>query len=485
MPYKKSTPILGDDSKEGTVFPITRDVDPMILMGVERADPDNAARNVDDARLMPVVNVGYALNMARQHPDRYAQMKQIRADVIKLMANGKGGNLSDFAGRSTNPRLVSKVRANIVKAHSDLDVNQTEVLNRLKGFGVDANEFIDYVTATFFPGYTTLEPANEIRSCNDPAKLLLIALDDNWALKARFEAKRKLDLMQRFMERKKALKPIKGRMDAFYELLNTHMLDATGVKRGSHEKGFLIATLDPENGNSCLEARLDTMPLFKAEENQVSMPMELRAFEVRGRRIQFMVTGREKNKFSHIMKSMRKDETDITKLIKDLHGVRLVFLSDEDRVLFRRTFARRLRSAGFEVSSNTATFVGDGSKLPGIETELLISKPGFGRASYEMQAYTAEEYVDYFLKTPTAWPMYDIQRFYEYLLDEILFPYSIYDTLTKNQRHEIAYQAWQGAYDTFIRSLRVHHANGESSLHLNFFRQLDDLLTTLGAGHQG
>ena len=94
-------------------------------------------------------------------------------------------------------RQRSRARAHELLARLfDIEVETHQIQTKLREFAVTADSVIDYLRNKVLSCYAPhFEISNEIGTTADPVDLLLMIFDDRYHKKIRFEAKRKLVLM--------------------------------------------------------------------------------------------------------------------------------------------------------------------------------------------------------------------------------------------------------------------------------------------------
>lgn len=420
MPPKNNYPALGNSQPEGTFLPVN--VGPLSTAYVRK------------------------LKEQGKWEDFLAYRKRL-LDLFEIK------NLSELQDRLKDKRMMKKIRDAMANdpTFAGLDTDIEKRIERMEGFGDDANELISAVIGRYFHGHRyDLDMKNEVRHCNDPAKLLLMTQDNRLDTRMRFEAKRKLLLMEIFAKRKMALRKFRDHLDKFYELLGDRVLEGNP---GYMEEHYLIATLDEDQDNACVregegQPMLMNQQPALIEKNQICIPMGMRSIlgvdeQGKGRKVDFYIDSRRKGSISQVLKMIRKDTIDPEEWVKDLNGVRMVFKDETEEKIFKDTFNKKLKKEGYEVQmEEPEETIGHAEKIKekrdvggGRKSRLLISKGKLKKQEMkiELQTFTFPEFVDYEFKVPNAWIMYDITRFFEAGLGEVLFPKDFYSSVNQDR----------------------------------------------------
>lgn len=464
---KKSYPELGDNLEQGTTFPVVL------------AIPDRK----------------YVRKLKEENPEAFEAMKERREMLLNLTGVQ---NLGDLMGRSDDELFTTEVRENILNslvqsereeersalqeeaegwaAEQRLKIRflmedagnwvfsgrRSEKLNetneKLQKYAMQADDLISGVIAKFFPERSSgINMTNEIRDNNDVASLLTISMDDGWDEKARFEAKRKLMLIELLAELDKAVMKQKmnnNDLSFLHDLMNRYIYDHEGKKKGAHEDRLLVARHGGDDFTN-IDWRLEDIDKEQEindsndDPNVITMPMGLRSLRVgnngRSKKIEFMVDSRHKERDSLALKLLRKDTKNPEELLSDLNGVRFVFQSTDDILFFERELESRLKDAGYHIEfTRTKTAVGNNDTLSCLKYNVNITNGDDRVHQYELQIFTVPEYLNYIYSTPHSWDEYEITRFFESSSSEALFPSSIYKKLA-TVRQEVAEKARERA----------------------------------------
>jgi len=464
----------------------------------------------------------------RADPERYAQFVELRKRFLALAGVE---NLSDMDNQEGNKQLAEIIRRNIANMFEESlvpdyvineEVRRLFALDKLEDLSMEADGLINYAAERFFPGAggkTHIGMINEIENCDDVGRLPLIwrspdgnpdnPRDPGWGNRARWEAQRKLALIELFAYIRKYLKERrehKKGLAYFDRLMNEHIYSFNGGrKKGDFQVKYLVSEHGFGEINDCVATKLfedrseaevalegedfvcpeamgkEVVPIFDPEGRRLT-PIAFRAFEAdidgEKREIEFMIDSRIKTKNSMALKLLRRDsldpngcgESDIKtndtddkeakiaeEILRDLNGVRMVFKNGEDIDRFEKHMIETLSAAGHEIKFHRkVSNLGKGSlscRKKNVEID--------GRY-YELQIFTFEEFVNYLYKRGVSWPEYEIQRFFGSSSSEALFPDEFYPGLP--DREEISQNAQETSYRVFTQNRGADRLWGQGGL---------------------
>lgn len=469
-----------------------------------------------------------ALRELRADPERYAQFIELRQRILDL---AEVKNLSELDNQEENEQLAETIRCNIAEVFEESlvpeyvlneEVRKSFALDKLEDMTIEADAMVNYAAERFFPGAggkTHIGMINEIENCDDVGKLPLIwrapdgnpddPRDPGWGERARWEAQRKLALVELFIYIQKYLKERrehKKGLGYFDHLMNQHIYSFNnGRKKGDFQIKYLVSEHGFGDANECIATKLfenkadaekaldsnkfidpemsasDVMPIFDPEGRRLT-PIAFRAFETEDegvqREVEFMIDSRIKTKNSMALKLLRRDSLDPNRvngngtesndtgdketkiaeeILRDLNGIRMVFKNEHDIGLFEKHMVETLTEAGHQIKFHRkVSNLGKGS-LSCRKNNVEID----GRY-YELQVFTFKEFTNYLYKRGVSWPEYEIQRFFGSSSSEALFPDKFYPDLS--DRKEISKTAQETAYKTFTQNRGADRIWGQGGL---------------------
>jgi hypothetical protein len=133
-----------------------------------------------------------------------------------------------------------------------IEGTEREIVSRVNNYSRTADGVIHYLRSKVLANYSShIEMTNEIDALSSPAELLLIVYNDRYHQKARFEAKRKLILMNMAgsIDQRERETCIESKFAQFLEFLNDHVWSKK-AKIGELEIVYLLSTHEKNNGSS-------------------------------------------------------------------------------------------------------------------------------------------------------------------------------------------------------------------------------------------
>lgn len=279
------------------------------------------------------------------------------------------------------------------------------------------------------------EMANEVQAENNPVELAILTLDERYAPRVRFEAKRKLELMDLAakIDHRERQTNTKEHYRMFMDFLNENVWLPT-MKRGDIEYIYLLSSHDP-NTNACTS--VTTLSREEGEGTTLNQDQKLtllprRKFEPNGHEIPIYVTPREKSPEAKILKLLRKGAENPALAVDDEIG----FMGVLDSVKDIEAFNRQLRKSSIDVDSMLTfeevedTLTGEERKPNSIggssEVRMFKCFVRMNGARIEMILHTNQTYLDYLYRSGVAHDEYEARRLFDSGVMELLFPPSIY-----------------------------------------------------------
>lgn len=285
------------------------------------------------------------------------------------------------------------------------------------------------------PYRSHIETTNEIETTNDPVTLLLIIFDERFHRKARFEAKRKLVLMNlaASIDQRERETDIETKFSDFLRFLNAHVWSPS-LKIGDLEIRYLHSRHDPEDF-SCREVTVlseeQALEITPAPGEKLTL-IKRRCFRSQNREIPIYVTIRKKPPAAKVLKLLRKNEKNPATAVDDELGLMAVLNSVSDVKCFVRHLTRSAVEAGsfitLEDISDTLTGGHYGGTAQGssCKTPMLKFFARLGGMRVEFIIHTNRSYLNYIYQRDVAHDEYEVKRIFDTGVAEFLFPADIY-----------------------------------------------------------
>lgn len=293
------------------------------------------------------------------------------------------------------------------------------------------------------PYSSHIETTNEIETMHNPVELLLVIFNEHFHMKARFEAKRKLVLMNLagLIDQRERETAIEQQFADFLSFLNMFVWSPS-LKIGDLEISYLHSRHQPGNF-SCTKVTVltenEARKIAPVAGEKLTL-IKRRSFQNKDRDIPIYVTIRNKQSAAKVLKLLRKNEKNPATAVDDELGLMAVLNSVSDVKLFLRHLTKSAVRAGsfmtLEDISDTltggryrGTATGSSSKTP-----MLKFFARLGGMRVEFIIHTNRSYLNYIYQRDVAHDEYEVKRIFDTGVAELLFPSDIYHLDMKNIR---------------------------------------------------
>ena len=357
-------------------------------------------------------------------------------------------------------RHVASQRAyRFIGVNYEIPGTPEEVEETVKDYAQVANNVISAIRARELKDYSSsVEPINDVESEHDPVQLLLIALDRTYTPRARFEAKRKFELMKLAANLDQWDREMKfdDQQSALDRFMSEHVYSTPELK-GQLNDAYVLSTFDPETydvvsvqvlqlGNEKERTYFDpeNNQWVKINSHQKLMRIPRRTFRHNGRAIPIWSVNAPKSTESKMLKMIRKGYEDPERAIRDNVRMMGVF----DTYLDVHSFVDHLQSCAIEKGSflmiqqqednlkggaRTKASAAENGGDPHVRMFKFIGRmalPGVGPVSFEFIGHTNETLLEYRYKRGRSHEEFkDRENFGEddeITVLDMLFPYAHY-----------------------------------------------------------
>ncbi|OGQ99275.1 MAG: hypothetical protein A2521_13670 [Deltaproteobacteria bacterium RIFOXYD12_FULL_57_12] len=312
-----------------------------------------------------------------------------------------------------------------------------EIISRVDSYSRTADGVVRYLKNTVLAPYAPyIEMTNEIDTTISPVKLLLIIFDDRYHKKARFEAKRKLVLMNLAgsIDQRERETDIENKFARFLEFLNAYVW-SRDIKIGELEPAFLLSRHDPEDF-SCTAVQTISCEEAKAIQPAAGQKLTLikrRRFHASGREIPIYVTIRKKVPEAKVLKLLRKGEENPAVAVDDELGLMGVLEEGMDLKLFQKHLTESaIRAGSFMTLEDVSDTLADGTLHRSGSIGSSAKTPMFkffarmGGMRVEFIVHTNRSYLNYMYQREVSHDEYEVKRIFDSGVAELLFPSDIY-----------------------------------------------------------
>lgn len=314
----------------------------------------------------------------------------------------------------------------------------SEIRSKIKEYAQTADNVINLMRSKMLAQYAShVETSNEIETTHDPVELLLRVFDDRFHVKARFEAKRKLVLMNLAgsIDQRERETDIENKFYAFLEFLNRNVWSPQR-KIGELESVYLLSRHDPDDFR-CLDVKVinaasHEMPKEPGKNEKLTL-LKRRMFQDDGHDIPLYVSVRKKDSAAKVLKLLRKNEKNPAVAVDDELGLMAVLDNISNVKRFVRHMTRSAIKSGslmtLEDISDTLTGGTYNSTNIGSSsgTQMLKFFARMGGMRVEFIIHTNQSYLNYRFQRDIAHDEYEVKRIFNSGVAEFLFPKEIYN----------------------------------------------------------
>jgi len=315
---------------------------------------------------------------------------------------------------------------------------QREVEARVYEYARTADAVVNSLKATILNPYASfVATTNEIEVANDPVDLLLIMFNDRYHKKARFEARRKLTLMNLAgsIDQRERETEIEEKFSNFLHFLNDYVW-SKNLKIGEHDIVYLHSCHSPEDF-SCAEVKVLSAAeakTVKSANGQKLTLLKRRRFSAGSREIPIYVSIRKKPPEAKVLKLLRKNQKNPAVAVDDELGLMAVLDSVADIKTFQLHLTRSAARADSLMvledisdtlsgsSSYRTTATGSSPR-----TEMMKFFARLGGMRVEFIIHTNRSWLNYMYKKEVSHDEYEVRRIFDSGVMELLFPRDIFD----------------------------------------------------------
>ena len=327
---------------------------------------------------------------------------------------------------------VHKLLGNMFGIHG----GDREICRYLKDYARTADNVINFLRFKVLQSYAShIEMTNEIETTTDPVDLLLIIFNERFHKKARFEAKRKLQLMNLAgsIDQRERETQVEAKFSRFLDFLNDYVWSPS-LKIGDLEISYLHSRHDQEDF-TCTDVKIIAEEEAKSlvlESGEKLTLIKRRGFSDNEVEIPIYVSIRKKPPSAQVLKLLRKNQQDPAVAVDDELGLMAVLNSIGDVKRFMKHLTQSAVRAGSFMTledisdtltggSYTSTTTGSSTKTP-----MLKFFARLGGMRVEFIIHTNKSYLNYIYQRDVSHEEYEIKRIFDTGVAEFLFPKDIY-----------------------------------------------------------
>lgn len=315
--------------------------------------------------------------------------------------------------------------------------NEREIITTLNNYSRTADGVIRYLRNKVLSPYSShIEMTNEIDATSSPAELLLIVFDDRYHQKARFEAKRKLVMMNLAgsIDQRERETKIENKFYRFLDFLNEYVWSKT-AKIGELEIVYLLSNHEPQQF-TCRDYRIisrkDAEKIHPAKGQKLTL-LKRRRFSTNGNEIPIYVSIRKKAPEAKVLKLLRKGEENPAVAVDDELGLMGVLETVQDVNTFQQHLTRSaIKASSFMALEDVSDSLDSSTHRKGknigssSKTAMLKFFARLGGMRVEFIVHTYESYLNYIYQKDVSHDEYEVKRIFDSGVAELLFPQEIY-----------------------------------------------------------
>ena len=314
--------------------------------------------------------------------------------------------------------------------------NENEICRYIKEYARSADDVVNSLRSKVLAPYAShIEMTNEIETTTSPVDLLLILFNDRFHKKARFEAKRKLQLMNLAgsIDQRERETLIEYKFSQFLDFLNDYVWSPS-LKIGDLKINYLHSCHDKEDFK-CTEVKVidakDAGSLTCGGGEKLTL-IKRRSFRMNDVEIPIYVSIRKKPPAAKVLKLLRKNQKNPATAVDDELGLMAVLNSVGDVKRFMTHMTKSAVKANsfmtLEDISDSLTGGGYHSSATGSspKTPMLKFFARLGGMRVEFIIHTNRSYLNYIYQRDVSHDEYEVKRIFDTGVAEFLFPKDIY-----------------------------------------------------------
>ncbi len=349
-------------------------------------------------------------------------------------------NFTDIPQIAQDPNAITSIKAAYDERFSFqfpefAEDTKEERVERYKKYADIADSVVDELSRDFLGNAASqVDLTNELRDIYHPVDLMTIIFNKDEYKTTRFEAYRKLILMEYAQDVDHAASRSQGTIDEVNYFLSQSLL-SKNQRRGTQERMFIVSDHDPktlENTNYTVFDTRQKAQEYQREHNGTKLTvLPTRRLAVGNRRI--FISTREKPIVSQIVKLLRKGSHEPAGAIEDVFGILGVVETYRDVRKIIEQFITNTQTSGSEIElTDIEDTIADGeysAENGGSSKDFRVCKiqAKFHGLKVEFIIHTIETYLDNLYKHGVSHDEFEAKRVFETGVIERLFPPEIYD----------------------------------------------------------
>lgn len=364
--------------------------------------------------------------------------RALRSQIFEILGVSTYNEILELLSNPEQQKLRNKRAYSLLGNMFGLNGTTREIEQKIHQYSRTADAVVNSLKVKILKPYASyIATTNEIEVAHDPVTLLLIMFDNRYHKKARFEARRKLTLMNLAgsIDQRERETGIEDKFSSFLHFLNDYVW-SKNLKIGEHDVVFLHSS-HTEDEFCCKEVKVISQEEGRNIELKRGEKLTLlkrRRFTSGSREIPIYVSIRKKPSEAKVLKLLRKNEKNPSVAVDDELGLMAVLDSVSDIKIFQNHMTQSASKADsfmvLEDISDTLT----GSALyksnatgSSTKTEMLKFFAKLGGMRVEFIIHTNRSWLNYMFKKDVAHDEYEVKRIFDSGVVELLFPNGIFN----------------------------------------------------------
>lgn len=400
-------------------------------------DQNGPFANKDDAPSgSPFSRAARIMTTTLAKQKQQTKYRVIRNQIFDLLNVHSFAEIYNLIPDTKKRKIITKRAYALLGNMFGIEGSYEEIVAAINNYSRTADAVISDLRGKVLNNFSShIEMTNEIDVIANPVDLLLIIFDQRYHKKARFEAKRKLYLMNLAgaIDQRERETDIEVKFARFLNFLNKHVWTKNS-KIGELE---LVNVLSSHRGSNF---RCEKIEFLSHEEAASVSPkpgqkltlLKRRRFHRGTRAIPIYVSIRKKKSEAKVLKLLRKGEENPAIAVDDELGLMGVL----DNIADVKAFQKHLTNSAKEANSlmvlediSDSLISGNRSKSnigSSKQTRMLKFFARLGGMRVEFIVHTNESYLDYIYQRDVAHDEYEVRRIFDSGVAAMLFPEEIY-----------------------------------------------------------
>jgi hypothetical protein len=392
----------------------------------------------DDLVTAPFSKVGRRTVASLGKHGEQTKYRVLRNQIFDLLGVQSFGEIQGLIYDPVARKAVTAKAYRLLGNMFGIKGSEGEVVATVNNYSRTADGVIRSLRDTVLDNFSSfIEMTNEVDALSNPVELMLLMFDERYHKKARFEAKRKLLLMNLAgsIDQRERETNIESKFSEFLEFLNHYVWSPEG-RIGELELSYLFSE-HGEDDFSCRKCTVLSLEegqgLQELKAGQKLTLVKRRRFAMDSTAVPIYVSIRKKPSEAKVLKLIRKGEENPAVAVDDELGLLGVLDSLADVKAFQTHLTRSAIAADSfmvleDISDTLTTSASYRNKNAGssVETRMLKFFARLGGMRVEFIVHTNESYLNYLYQRGVAHDEYEVKRVFDSGAAALLFPEDIY-----------------------------------------------------------